>query len=337
MIDQQTEIPEKKEITDNPQTTFDVMPDVQSFPGFTTWENSRYCCFKANYIRSINRYFWGEWEIDICMPLFVITTIILSYAIYMWSMITNIKDEKLLYFFLIPVMTILFLLFLISYVNIIRTGPGYYPFYYSNRESLPNPPDIYLINQECTMSGIISNREQHEYCHSGEMPPRSILSKSARRIVMKPDHLCGWTATWIGKKNFKLFILFNVYGMIYCFIYCATGWIPLKSLFSSHPKLDISAILVGFMLLFAFNFFCFTMSFSCSSLKGLCRNQTSWESWNHIDKTTYDEGLLNNCKDSCGDNVCTWLCPTAPFKGKRNDDLMRNYKKYPRNHASTLD
>ena len=322
---------QNKQEKDNIDVAIEEEHAQGEFPGFTLWEKSNFCCFPANFIPSIRAYFWGEWELDLCMPSFVTITMISSYGIYVWAMLTNDINKELVNYFLIPIMTLLFLLFFISYINIIRTGPGYYPFYYSQRENIQNPPDVFLINHECTMSGIISNQQQYRFCYYGVMPPRSILSKSARRIVMKPDHLCGWTATWIGKKNFKLFILFNIYGAFYCGIYLGTGWMPIKSFFSDESSITISAGFIAIMLFFAFNFFCFTVSFSYSSLKSLIKNQTSWEEWNDIDPKTFDEGTINNCKDSCGNNYCLWLCPTQPFSGKRNDELMSKYKCYPRN------
>ena len=332
MIEQNDDISQlKPQENDNIDVAIEEENRQGQFPGFTHWEKSKFCCFPTKYIPSVRAHFWGEWEVDICMPLFVIITMISSYGIYVWAMLTNDIDKKLVYYFLIPVMTLLFILFFTSYINIIKTGPGYYPFYYSQRESIQNPPDVFLLNQECTMSGIISNQDQYNFCYYGNMPPRSILAKSARRIVMKPDHLCGWTATWIGKKNFKMFILFNIYGALYCGIYLGTGWMPIRSFFSPETSLTFSGGFIAFMLFFAFNFFCFTMSFSYSSISSLIKNQTSWESWNNIDPKMFDEGVINNCKDSCGDNYCLWPCPTAPFSQKRNDELMSKYKFYPRN------
>lgn len=309
------------------------MEDQQSqeVPPLSIVEDSRLCCCPTKHIRKINAHFCGEWEVDLFMPIFVIFLIIASYVSYVISMPSE-YSKTTFWYILFPIFTFLFIMFLVSYINTIRTGPGYYPYYYSVRDKVRGNEGDALLGPECPLSGVISTNEQYTFAHEGTMPPRSILSKSARRIVMKPDHLCGWTATWIGKRNFKLFILFNVYGFLYTGFFCGTAWKVAAVLLTDINNFGFARLMVLILMLFAINFFFFTLSFAWTSLCNACKNRTSWEEWNKISPETFDKGCCNNMKDTCDENVCTWMCPCAPFKGKSNDELMSQYVVYPRNH-----
>jgi hypothetical protein len=72
---------------------------------------------------------------------------------------------------------------------------------------------------EFSPSGIVASQKQVEWIETQTKPNRCIFSMSARRIVIRPDHFCGWTASWIGIRNHKFFWLFNFWGFVYISIF----------------------------------------------------------------------------------------------------------------------
>jgi hypothetical protein len=101
--------------------------------------------------------------------------------------------------------TLLWLVYFWAYFATIFEGPGYLPFYFPK---LP-PPD-----SDC-LSGVVTGPGQLAYMKRTTPPPYTRYFKSARRIVLRPDHFCTFTDCFIGKKNYKLFFLFNIYGVVY--------------------------------------------------------------------------------------------------------------------------
>lgn len=308
---------------------------IEGFPGLTSPEVKRCCrCFcKYTYIPNIKATFLGEWEISLCMPMFVIILMISSFAMYLLAM----PDVwgKLFYYIALGILSYLFLIWITSYIMVIKVGPGYYPFYAATNSKYPYTPEKDL-NQliESPFDGVISTEKQYKWAHEGDMPPRCILSKSARRIVIKPDHLCGWTATWIGKRNFKPFILFNVYGVLYTAFYAFSGWKKIYLVFKNNLKMDFTTMMFLLMLIFASTFCMLCLGFVISGCTSACQNRTSWEKWNNIDVSKYNKGKCNNLEDTCGDKNCKllWIFPVPPFRGKTNGELVASYDRYTRHN-----
>ena len=282
----QEEIPE----TPHEKTEAEI---ASEFPGFSEYEERNHCCCKMTYYPSIRTYFWGEWEFQPFMPCFVIFLIVSSYLVGMIFCFPLFGYENL---FLIPLITFLFAMFLFSYIQIIRIGPGYFPFYWGAKSYLQsknpidetnpinngNSDDYLLGNDEiiCPKNGILTTMEQYEWSHQLKRPERCILARSARRIVLRPDHLCDWTTVWIGKRNHKLFMLFNAYGCIYLAVYSFYMARAVIEIFSNPKSLSVFLILSIYGILAA-TFSILTMTFVISSLWDLRHNQTSWESWNN--------------------------------------------------------
>ena len=332
------------------------------FPGFSEYEERTHCFCKMTYYPKIKKYFWGEWEFQPFMPGFVLFLIISSYIVGIIFCFPYFRFESII---LIPVITFLFLMFLISYIQIIRIGPGYFPFYWGAKQYLKaqNPGDVTgtLLTQDqvipgddhsdlllgdngiiCPKDGLMTSSEQYTWAHQLKRPERAVLARSARRIVLRPDHLCDWTTVWIGKRNHKLFMLFNFYGFIYLTIYCIYMSRRVLKIFWDFSHIGTILVITIYCVL-SFAFAILTISFVCSTVYDLRHNQTSWESWNNIQIPAYDRGsLMNNLEDVCGPSthIIDWFKPISPFSSLSNEELANQYslqkQKYEQTHESQV-
>ena len=184
-------------------------PQVEVTHPKTVYQNR---FFRVSYIKEIDAYFINDWEVKIGMVITVVTIIVSSYVVYMVYGVQNNATLKL---------TVLGLMFLYTYFATILEGPGYLPFYYP-----------YKLSDDC-LAGVQVNEEQLDFVRAQPRPPRCRFFKTARRIVIRPDHYCGWLNTWIGKKNHKLFFCFSVYGFMYCAYYSYLMILRFKSVFEA--------------------------------------------------------------------------------------------------------
>lgn len=281
-----------------------------TFPGFSNFENSTICCcIPSVYFPSNDKHFLGHWEYDPEIPIFVILLIVSSYLISICFSIDS--------FLVFIAFTFCFLLFLISYLKTIIEGPGYFPFYWPN----------YFYAPDSTYSGIASTPEQIKYAQSIKRTGRVIFSKKGGRVVLRPDHFCGWTSSWIGKRNHKFFILFTFYGTIYILYFLVLSVYQVTIEFS-YDSPTVPGIILIIYLIIGVLFFFFIISFLCTNIFGLVSNTTNWESWNNVPSTRFYQGCLLNVEDVCGSSsqwFC-WLFPVSPWK---NIPIQLLYQEFP--------
>jgi hypothetical protein len=297
----------------------------EPFPGFTDYSTrSFYGLCDVVSIPAIRATFIGEWEVALFCPGLVVFLLISSYCV---AVILALPTLGVIGWISMPFFTVIFLVFLISYYRVIADGPGYLPFYYplSRSSGLSSGEDSYLFADECSPSGVISDHAQAAWSRLRPKPNRCILSAQARRIVIRPDHFCDWTQTWIGKRNIKFFLLFNSWGFIYIFIFAVTLFAAIAVDIQERKSWHVGIFFL--YVFFAFLFLVMTGLFLCSHVPGMCQNVTAWESWNEIDRTRFDRGWLRNTEDVCGSaaNWWCWMCPTSPWKHWSNDALIQQY------------
>ena len=321
----------------NQETSADIN-SLNSFPGYTDWKKSKFCCFDSIYIPSIQKHFFGHWEISCGFPISVYTIIITSYLFGMIFVIPSFHYQTLV-FNLMIIFSVLFFLFAYSYFRILHDGPGYFPFYWPDSgpaepgEPLdtddPSHSSSLLHSLDDIPEGIISTPDQLKWCKQYHLdrPNRCVLSRSARRIVIRPDHFCDWAACWIGKRNHKFFILFNLWGAIYIFFFfiCSLVGVVLE-LRSPNPSFIFIFYFIYIFLAVFFLFF--TGFFASDSISLACKNRTNWEDWSNVDPHRFDTGSpCDNIQDICGQNKALWLLPISPFSSLSNWDLIKDYEK----------
>lgn len=302
---------------------FLLMDLVDSFPGYTQWEESNCCFFSCSYIPSLKTKYWHHWEIEPVMPSIIIFFISLSYILFSTVIINNFKDEKAI---MLSIETFFFIFFLYCYYRIIRDGPGYLPFYYPITNEIEDK-DNHLMDHydENSLSGLISMQRQLDWTMDFPKQPRLVFLQETRRFVIRPDHECFWVSSWIGKRNHKFFMLFNLYGFIYLLIYTvydvrmAFGVIGLKI-----PTLKVFFFLVLGILGVTFSLL--TLVFLAITLNDARKNSTAYEQMKLL-RTDYDNGIIKNFEEICGSigKWYLWILPISPFSSIPSNDLAAQY------------
>jgi hypothetical protein len=128
--------------------------------------------------------------------------------------------------------------------------------------------------------------------------------------------------------NHKFFLLFNLYGVVYCGLgagFCARLCVSL------YQTMELNLEIVMFSILGACGIaFCgMTARFLANSLQNGVANATNWENWNAIDIARFDRGSrCQNLADFMGERRLCWLCPVAPWGKLEPVDLIGNYPTY---------
>lgn len=291
--------------------------DVTEFPGYSKYDEKKVCCCKVAYFPSLQTYFLGQWEIIPWLPIFVFLLAISAFIVISIVGISVFNFTEII--IVLIILFILLFMFLLNFSLVIYEGPGYYPF--SLVHDNGNPPTPW--------AGIQSSVEQYSWVQLQSRPPRSAFFRTAHRYVLRPDHFCGWTSTWIGKRNFKFFILFNFYGMLYLTLF--TIYI-IRAVINFLVPLKISASFIFsliYMVLGAFFAF-MTGNFFFTSIVHTVKNETNWEIWNHIDSTKFKKASLKeNLQDVFGEvNIFLWFCPISPWHDKTNAEISTGYVTY---------
>jgi hypothetical protein len=297
-------------------------PPIRDIPPYTVWEHRRVlCCVPTAYVPAIEQHFIGHWEFSPTIPIVVLLAAISSYAVFGVCLYPRIELFEGLSILIL--LGLFLLLFICSYFRIIVSGPGYFPIYWQTGLGSPDPDDKW------DMAGILSTPEQKSFIELHDAPPRSMFSQKARRYVLRPDHVCHWAASWIGKCNHKYFLLFTFYVMLYCGLF---GVYTAKRAVQMYIQKDIGivSIVLGLYAIAAIAFLIVTARYFVASLINSVRGITLWETWNRFEPRHFDRGSTAlNLSDVLGQGPSwKWMCPVAPFPGKKGLELTGGYVEY---------
>ena len=291
-------------------------------PPLTQWENIWSCCgLQYNYVPTTGEHYLNHWKVAYAYPIGVEFVIISSYLVAIFIHRPNVSflGPKHVFF-----LTVFMILFAYSYVAAILVGPGYLPFYYPLRISQgPTRPDY--------LSGLVTRDDQMEYSKNTVYPNRSRYFNKARRIVIRPDHLCAWLASFVGKKNHKLFFLFNFWGVIYISLFCYSCVRTLfETIFTIGSDTLLFFAIVIFYTILGFSFLCLTGNFLQQNLRQITLNRTQFEIMKNMPALLHRmHPWYKNWEEVFGSisEWYLWLLPIPAFRGI--DDYTLATIKFP--------
>ncbi|XP_023670490.1 palmitoyltransferase ZDHHC2 isoform X5 [Paramormyrops kingsleyae] len=168
-----------------------------------------------------------------------------------------------------------------------------------------------------TMSGAV------RYCDRCQIvkPDRCHHCSVCDKCILKMDHHCPWVNNCVGFSNYKFFMLFLAYSLLYCLFIAATDLrFFIKFWTSGLP--DTQAKFHIMFLFFAASMF----SVSLSSLFGyhcwlVCRNRSTLEAFrapafhDGADKNGFSLGFNENFRQVFGNDKKLWLLPVFSSLG----------------------
>lgn len=224
----------------------------------------------------------------------------------------------------------IFVMFMATYWKAITSTPGYAPsqFHLSNDDfvkydSSDNPQEVLkeLVRELPVLTKSVNNGVRFcELCCLVK-PDRSHHCSMCRRCVLKMDHHCPWINNCVGWANYKYFILFLGYSIIYTMFVALTSLKYFINFWSAHNMKANSGLHILFLFFVAAMF-----SISLWSLFGfhvfLCmKNRTTLESFrapifqHGPDKNGFNLGSWNNFYQVFGNKKWKWFLPTFTSLG----------------------
>lgn len=297
----------------------DECSSPSAFPGHSSGRYRRVCGLRVLEMDGDSLTLIGSWIVNPALPALTVAALALFVPLLAWRLRGHFGLRALA-----PLLA-LDLLALAAFVRCVLDGPGYFPFDWSARRCGfgCSDSDALLAGRDDGPAGIITRRAQYDWARAQPKPNRSIVSWSARRIVVRPDHYCMWTSTWIGKRNHKFFILFTLYAGLLCAELCALGAILCVRAGRSTARLAL-ALGGGYAALFA-------LSFAGTSLALAVRGLTNWERKNGVAAGDVSRGAAANIADVFGPSA-QWYLYASPFHspcaGISNDEIVAGYPNY---------
>lgn len=274
--------------------------------GKTQWNIKHQCCCCGPYVEVIvpndsPRHFLRHWEFHPAMPIFV--SILVLFCLVDYFVVVAPYQYKAIQIIAPFPIIITLVLFLWSYWGAVCMDPGYLPFDWITTQK-------FYYSWEDQLSGLAVTSEQIKFGReNSNRPPHCSFSSTAGRYVIRADHICGWIANWVGKRNHKQFMLLCFWGGLFCGF--LTGFnFGIKDGFFDRPMELLIPQLVGIAIEGPF---CLVLlGMFATTVVDLAVNRTK------IQRMRGEGGKHYSFKESvqevCGTgNCCTWWWPTPAF------------------------
>jgi len=149
-----------------------------------------------------------------------------------WRYVQNLRLTRSTVYFI--VLHYLAFWFIVSYVRVVFTGPGFVPADW-NKAVTDEVLDDYIAEKKVNSTGLFSNlltkktienfnfmdedfkdylrRTGRRFCTFCRVfkPDRTHHCRQTGRCVLKMDHYCNWVSNCIGFRNYKFFLVFIFY------------------------------------------------------------------------------------------------------------------------------
>ncbi|EAY20807.1 hypothetical protein TVAG_391910 [Trichomonas vaginalis G3] len=312
----------EKTVYDESDYTYDDYDSTTGkFPGKSSYRKFGCCCTALDF-KDSEKYYCGSWY---CGPSPYIIVILSLWNMVIHFVYTLLYTSYFGYIFT-PILLIVYIMFLVSYFQMISVGPGYLPFYWHHAsEHL-----LEGLSTEDNFEGITTFPAQLVWLKSNPRPNRAYYFPNVGRYVIRPDFYCKWAGVYIGKRNEKLLLLTTLYATIFCFFLVISHFVTLiirrNELTTSNFTIIVISIPVE-LFITLIPLAQFSRSIGLTS-----NNLTKFEIEHGIDKEYFgNESKKENLLDVFGrdQNCCMYALPISPFTGMTNQELIQNEKPYP--------
>lgn len=139
--------------------------------------------------------------------------------------------------------------------------------------------------------------------------------------ILKMDHHCPWVNNCISFTNYKFFLLFLVYSLIYCLFITLTTFEYFITLWNRDVRNTGNKFHILFLFFVAAMFAISLLSLFCYHCHLVANNRTTLEAFrapifkNGPDKNGFNIGLRNNMMEVFGDNKFLWMVPIFTSRG----------------------
>ncbi|XP_037506937.1 palmitoyltransferase ZDHHC20-B isoform X2 [Rhipicephalus sanguineus] len=267
-----------------------------------------------------------------CPVLFITTIVAWSYYAYVIQLCLFTIENVIQKIFYLIGFHACFAMFAWSYWQTIFTEPGTIPkqFYLSPADAEHLEKELSEDNQRQMLERLAKNlpvscrtmNGMVRYCEKCHLikPDRAHHCSVCGRCILKMDHHCPWVNNCVSFTNYKYFILFLAYSLIYCLFVAATtlqffikfwtndleGWGRFHILF-----LFFVAFMFAISLVSLFGYHCFLVMVNRSTLEAfrppIFRTGP--------DKHGFSLGHQANVAEVFGDNRRLWLLPVFTSLG----------------------
>ncbi|EAY23648.1 DHHC zinc finger domain containing protein [Trichomonas vaginalis G3] len=258
----------------------------------------------------------NDWQIRLPMVIGVLLIIVCPYIDYILYSV-ELQNHGFRQIFKI---TFFMIMYMMSYLVCIYEGPGYLPYYYPFKSTKP------IRNQTEILKGVASQPAQKIHPLKAGDLDRCHYFKSVGRYIIRPDHFCAWTTSFIGRKNHKLFFLFNFWGVIY--ITSLAIYTVKSAIIYILDKDDFKYVhifILAIFLTYGAVFIIMQVIFIFVCVKNFTLNETQYEQVKYENPPNYrKKGIIRNWEEIFGPvkKIYTWLIPIGAFHGMDPEDLL---------------
>lgn len=302
---------------------------------------------------SSNNGFLCFFKLVKCIPVIIVVNLLIySYYGYVYELcIGTVKNpvERVIY---ILVYHITLALLLWSYSQTVCTKTAAVPKMYRlpdeiseqfkrapNEEGKLRAIEQYGNTLPILTRTYVNGYKTFRYCMlcSHIKPDRAHHCRLCGTCVLKMDHHCPWVNNCISYSNYKYFVLFLFYTLVFCFYIALTTLPYFLETWQGH-LIGGGRIHTLFVFVIALMFCLCLLSIFCYHLYLMGYNRTTLEAFRSpiyqngkVDRNLFDVGFLNNVKQVFGNKIILWPFPIYTSIGDginypvRNGDLQSTH------------